>query len=294
MAEVKVCSFPPNLPLAPIDERLQQMQVRYRIVKLDDRQDLYVDDKDLGAVSALLDQLRERAAGGGTQARGSNTLSRIARSIKLAPVTYGFVITSVAVYLASMNVSLGFWLYWLLGFTEVDLVNGVLTQLSWQQTYLQDHQWWRLLGPVFLHFGVAHIIFNAVAMIEFGRRIEHVVELRWTLAAMVLIGIGSNVAQYWASPAPFGGLSGIAYGLFAWVLSLSMRCDNRALKMPMGFVVMMLITLLLGPLGLIEKLFSVKLANHAHFGGLLLGALVGLIIPYRTEPGRRQTVEQGE
>ncbi len=61
-------------------------------------------------------------------------------------------------------------------------------------------------------------LFNAAVVFEFGRRIERGAGSWCCSLLTLLIAVVSNVAQFLATRAPlFGGLSGVAYGLFAYV-----------------------------------------------------------------------------
>lgn len=78
-------------------------------------------------------------------------------------------------------------------------------------------QVWRLFTPMFLHFGIFHIVFNLLWTLEFGR----VIELRQGWPAFILItlaiSISANLSQYFVSGPLFGGMSGVIYGLFGYI-----------------------------------------------------------------------------
>ncbi len=81
-------------------------------------------------------------------------------------------------------------------------------------------QVWRLVTPIFIHFGVAHLLFNAAVVIEFGRRIE-----RGAGSPVLLLTDAADrrrqqrrAVSRRRHAALFGGLSGVAYGLFAYVV----------------------------------------------------------------------------
>jgi GlpG protein len=76
---------------------------------------------------------------------------------------------------------------------------------------------WRLVTPIFLHFGILNLIFNMFWI----RDLAGMVEMRmgtWRLAGIVLLAtIIPNLAQYYWSGPQFGGVSAIIYALFAFV-----------------------------------------------------------------------------
>jgi GlpG protein len=134
-------------------------------------------------------------------------------------------------------------------------------------------QVWRLLTPIFIHFGYMHPIFNAMWLKDFGSFIETRFGTWYLAALVVVLGIGSNIAQYmWTGSPWFGGMSGVNYGLFGflWVRG---RFDRNVMWQLNPTVIWTLMiwyfacfTGLLGPI-----------ANTAHTAGLLLGAAWGFV-----------------
>ena len=62
---------------------------------------------------------------------------------------------------------------------------------------LPKGEYWRLLTPALIHFGAAHLIFNALWVWELGRRIEFQHGSLSLLVITLALGIGSNLAQVW-------------------------------------------------------------------------------------------------
>ncbi len=84
---------------------------------------------------------------------------------------------------------------------------------------IRHGQVWRLLTPIFLHFGLWHLIFNMIAMRQFGERIE-MRKGTWRFALICLVAaIGGNVGEYFKSGGSFGGMSGVVFALagYLWI-----------------------------------------------------------------------------
>jgi len=139
-------------------------------------------------------------------------------------------------------------------------------------------QYWRLLTPIFLHFNLLHIVFNMLWLWELGRRIE-LAQGSWRLLIIVLImGIGSNVAQaMFASAAIFGGMSGVDYGLLAYCWLWGWRRPDSILHVPTPVLIAMVVLMLLSMTGFTVLMGAGAVANAAHIGGLLMGFVVGAI-----------------
>jgi len=131
-------------------------------------------------------------------------------------------------------------------------------------------QIWRFITPIFLHIGPLHLVMNMLAMHSLGTLLE--IRLgSWRLGLMVLAtGVISNVAQYLYSGPTFGGMSGVAFGLFGYAWVKSEFDPDAGIFIPPRSVAMMLGWLVLCMTGLLGSI-----ANAAHFAGLTAGILLG-------------------
>lgn len=137
-------------------------------------------------------------------------------------------------------------------------------------------EYWRLVTPVFLHFGLLHLAFNMLWLWELGRRIESTRGPLTMLALLVLTGAGGNIAQYlYDGTVMFGGMSGVIYGLLGYAWAWTRMGAQPTVALPPGVMAAMLIWLLVCMSGVVEAIGFGAIANAAHAGGLALGALLG-------------------
>ena len=133
-----------------------------------------------------------------------------------------------------------------------------------------DGQVWRLFTPVFLHFSLWHLIFNLMWMQDLGTLLEGKIGT-WRFAGVVaLVALISNLAQYAAGGADFGGMSGVVYGVFGYLWmrgKLDFHFGLYISPMTSGLLMVYLALGIFGVLG--------PTANAAHFSGLLAGAALG-------------------
>jgi len=143
-----------------------------------------------------------------------------------------------------------------------------------------DGDFWRLLTPVFLHFGVAHIVFNMLWLWQLGGPLERRLGSTELLTLIVVVGVLSNLAQYFFKPESlFGGMSGVVYALlgYFWMQGRFNPRFGMALRQPI--VIMMLIWFVVCWLGVVGNI-----ANMAHTAGLILGVVWGYISAYVQYP----------
>lgn len=136
-------------------------------------------------------------------------------------------------------------------------------------------QFWRLLTPMFLHFGILHFVFNGLWLWELGGMIEARQGSARLLGVVLLIGAGSNMAQAMAGVSVFGGMSGVIYGLLGYILAWNHLCPEYPFPLVKGVAVVLLVWLLICAAGITSLLGLGQIANTAHISGLLLGLVLG-------------------
>lgn len=139
---------------------------------------------------------------------------------------------------------------------------------------IRHGQIWRLVTPIFLHFGILHILFNMLWLRDLGSIIE-ARKGTWRFALLVLtIAVVSNIAQFRLSdggPA-FGGMSGVVFGLLGYVWMQGKFNPASQLHLQPQTVSFMLIWYLLCLTGLVGHV-----ANVAHTAGALVGIAWGYL-----------------
>ncbi|MFK0571248.1 rhomboid family intramembrane serine protease [Endozoicomonas sp.] len=152
---------------------------------------------------------------------------------------------------------------------------------------LEQGQYWRLISPIFLHFGFAHLAFNMLALYIFGSRLEVRQGGLHLLGIIIFSAVLSNFSQYFWSgdDSVFGGFSGVVYGLMGYCM-IREKIDRRwQFGLPPLYYGFMLAWLVIGYTGVLGSIGFGNMANGAHTGGLvagcLLGALAGLLFKER-------------
>lgn len=178
-------------------------------------------------------------------------------------VTVVLVVTSVGVTFVTQSSKGEVLLDWLLiGHVGEPLFESVL-----------HGEVWRLVTPIFVHFGFLHILFNGWWAADLGAAIERRIGSLKLLALVVITGALSNALQYIVSGSPyFGGLSGVVYALLGYVWVRGRRDPSFGLALTQQTIVILLVWLALGFTGVIGAV-----ANYAHLGGLVVGGLLGLL-----------------
>lgn len=152
---------------------------------------------------------------------------------------------------------------WGLYIAPVDLGRGVFLPIEWTQP-------WRLVTPIFLHFGLMHIVFNMMWLRQLGSVIEQQEGTPRLLSLVMVAAVLSNLAQYWVRGPHFGGMSGVNYALFAFCWMQARYAPNSGYRLSSGTTLLMMGWLILCGTGLMGPV-----ANVAHAGGLIVGLAWG-------------------
>ncbi|WP_341305040.1 rhomboid family intramembrane serine protease [Pseudomonas sp. TMP25] len=278
MSAIAAMRLPEQVDLSGFIELLQRLQVPHRVAEEAGEQVLWVPEESLAEhVRALYARYPH---GDATVAQSlplaANTGPSVAQQLRASRMTAAVLLLT---FIAAAITVLGDNLTTVSGLSFVDYrLQGDYIYFSDLSDTLASGQWWRLLTPMLIHFGILHLAMNTLWFWELGRRIE-ARQGPWTLLVLTLLfSLAANFAQYLhAGPSLFGGLSGVLYGLLGHCWIFQRLAPNNAYRLPPGVLVMMLAWLLICMTGIFELLQFGAIANAAHVGGLLAGCLTGLV-----------------
>jgi len=202
------------------------------------------------------------------------------RSSRMGPVTITLIALCVVVALVSQlgrNTEAISFLF----MTDYQ-ISGLYLEWYKGLPEIMQGQVWRLITPIFIHFGFLHLLFNMLWLKDLGGMLEQH-ESAWLLLLQVcLIGIFSNLAQYlWSGPS-FGGMSGVVYGLLGYVWIRGKLDPYAKLILNPSVVTMMIFWFFLCLTGLMGPV-----ANAAHAAGLGMGMLWGFLAAQYSRLRRR-------
>lgn len=170
---------------------------------------------------------------------------------------------------------------------------------------LQRGEIWRLITPIFIHYGLMHIAFNMYMLFQFGSLIERrystlrlgvlvlataaisnlvqcTVPVAWGGSPTVPVAVVSDGIPLIYMMTMLGGMSGVVYGLFGYVWVKSVCDRDFGFRIPESSIVIMMVWLLgcmfadtLAKSGI--SIFPPNVANWAHAIGLIVGMIVGYL-----------------
>ncbi len=137
-------------------------------------------------------------------------------------------------------------------------------------------QYYRLVTSAFLHYGLAHILFNMWALWAVGPQLEQWLgRLRFGIL-YALRGLGGAVLVYLLSPLNSGtaGASGAIFGLFGATFVLFRRLQLQVRGIALLIVINLVITFV------VPAVSSQAISWQGHVGGLVTGTLVAAVFAY--------------
>ena len=185
------------------------------------------------------------------------------------PLTCGIIALNLFFYLTSIVLSGNI--------VDIDLQTLVDMGALYGPLVVLKGEWWRLLGAMFLHGGMTHILMNMFSLYLIGRGME----LYFSRTAYTMIylfsGLAGGIASLYMHPESVGiGASGAIFGVFGalggfFLAHRERIATERGKQILKDFAVIIGLNLFLG-------LFIASIDMSAHAGGLLTGFVGGFMI----------------
>lgn len=277
MTVVEALRLPLSEDLSGFIALLQRLRVPCRVSEESGEQVLRVPEETADQVRELYERY-PRGDGAVVAEQPARKGGGFVASLRRAPLTAVMLVITLiaaAVTMLGENFDVIRWL----NFTDFR-IEGEYGYFGTLEQTIAAGQWWRLLTPIFVHFGFLHLAMNAMWYWELGRRIEFRQGALMLLGLTLVFGVASNMAQYsFGGPGIFGGLSGVLYGLLGHCWLYQKLAPDESYRLPPGVVVLMLVWLVICLTGVIEVVSfgALAIANAAHVGGLLVGCLTGIL-----------------
>lgn len=261
--------------VTPARKTLEFHGIQYEMAEEGGSLVLYVDrDAHIGEVIELLrESVREIQHE--QEVAGLKASPNLSVQLHRTPVMITCLLLSI---LGAIIPSWSFGLLHWITFQDFVLVSPNQINFSTLTEALNKGQYWRLITPIFIHFGIFHILFNGLWLWEFGRRIETVAGSFNFLMLVLVTGVVSNFSQYiWSGASLFGGMSGVIFGMLGFIWIGNKFSPHPGFLLPKGIIGLMIGWLLICMTGVIDILFQGSIANAAHAAGLLVGMAMGAI-----------------
>lgn len=183
-----------------------------------------------------------------------------------APCTVALIVINMAV----------FFIMSLFGNTE-DVMFMLEHGAMFEPLITEEHEYYRIITSMFLHFGIEHLLNNMVILGALGWNLElETGKIRFLIIYLVS-GIGGNLLSLYlgvssAEYAVSAGASGAIFGLMGALLYVAARNRGRMGRISgKGVLFMIALSLYFG-------ITSSGIDNAAHIGGLLCGFILAVIL----------------
>ena len=155
-----------------------------------------------------------------------------------------------------------------------------------KQAFLNSHEYWRILTGATVHSGILHVALNSYALYSFGRLIELLSNRAHLAIVFILSALGGGVLSLLFNPD--GTSVGASGGIIGFLSYLAVYAFKRRQFIAPEFRRSLLFNI--GFILLYGLLMFNTIDNFGHIGGLIVGALYGLIqIPSDEYVDPRQT-----
>lgn len=138
-------------------------------------------------------------------------------------------------------------------------------------------EWWRVFTAMFLHFGLAHIVFNMLALYVNGLLVERLFGSVAFLLLYIVSGLSGSIASlFWHPNINSAGASGAIFGVIGALLAFMV---NPKTRLPASVVTAQRnSTLVFIAYNLANGAAHAGIDNAAHLGGLGAGFILGWLL----------------
>ncbi|MDO4680106.1 MAG: rhomboid family intramembrane serine protease [Aerococcus sp.] len=133
-------------------------------------------------------------------------------------------------------------------------------------------QYWRLVTPMFIHFGFEHLLFNSITLYFLGNQVEMIIGAKRFLALYFLSGVMGNLFSYQFSMNYSAGASTALFGLFAYFVAMDYLEPQNPYYQAMGQQYKLLLVF-----NIVANVFMSGIDMWGHIGGIV-GGLLGTVI----------------
>ncbi|MHC5267571.1 rhomboid family intramembrane serine protease [Enterococcus sp. LJL98] len=150
-----------------------------------------------------------------------------------------------------------------------------------------NNEYWRLITPIFIHYGLMHFAVNSVILYYMGQQVEAIYG-HWRFLSIYLVsGIMGNLLGFAFNQVNVqaAGASTSLFGMFGAFVVLGFHFKNNPAIQGM----VRQFALFIG-LNLIFGLFDQTIDMYGHIGGLLGGILMGNLVALPVQVGKKYSI----
>lgn len=150
-----------------------------------------------------------------------------------------------------------------------------------------NHEYWRFVTPIFIHYGLMHFAINSVILYYMGQQVEAIYGHGRFFLIYLLSGVLGNVLGFAFNDmnVQAAGASTSLFGIFGAFIVLGIHFKNNP-----GIQAMVRQFSLFIVLNLVFGLFDQTIDMYGHVGGLIGGILMGNIVALPMRVGKTYSI----
>lgn len=133
---------------------------------------------------------------------------------------------------------------------------------------------YQFITSIFMHAGIAHLLFNMLSLVSFGPDVENQLGERKFLVFYMIMGLGASLLQMSLSNGALIGASGAIFGVLVYFTMYNPTSKLSLFLLPIYIEARKMLLFMIG-LEILMALFVKDGVGHwAHLGGALTGFIL--------------------
>lgn len=137
-----------------------------------------------------------------------------------------------------------------------------------------NFSYYQFITSIFMHAGIAHLLFNMLALVSFGPDVENQLGERKFLVFYMIMGLGASLLQMSLSNGALIGASGAIFGVLVYFTMYNPTAKLSLFLLPIFIEARKMLMIMIGIEIVMAFIGHDGVAHIAHLGGALTGFIL--------------------
>jgi membrane associated rhomboid family serine protease len=137
-----------------------------------------------------------------------------------------------------------------------------------------NFSYYQFITSIFMHAGIAHLLFNMLALVSFGPDVENQLGERKFLLFYMIMGLGASLLQMSLSNGALIGASGAIFGVMVYFTMYNPTAKLSLFLLPIFIEARKMLMIMIGIEIVMASIGGDGVGHWAHLGGAMTGFIL--------------------